>query len=231
MILTVSLTYTFFTDTTRNPRPGEEDGKGTLVQSKTHVKVGFCGSLNVAFSPKSLPHSEAPLTWLLHDTQNTSYSQVNCTNGFVPCWTPLMRRDETLCAFLCFLHRVEQAPYASGGYFTARSRRLFLGWLRNFIFVPKWIRNHRYRWPDSLRTEGRGLLSSSWHVVYQWSDLKNSTLKKLYYLSISQFTLWSNKLLKIAPCDSSVVTLIQSHLSEPLSCFACDYLCPTISIR
>lgn len=83
-----------------------------------------------------------------NNTSNTSYSQVNCRNGFATLWDSLGLGIKLFLCLFCFLHRAEQAPHASGGYFTARSRHLILWRNRNvnLIFVPKWIRNHRRRW-------------------------------------------------------------------------------------
>lgn len=54
----------------------------------------------------------------------------------VACVAALVYGDKSLLCLFCSLHRAEQAALATGGYFTARSRRLFLG-LRNLIFVSE----------------------------------------------------------------------------------------------
>lgn len=58
---------------------------------------------------------------------------------------PLHKGINLSLSLFCFLHRAELAPHASGGYFTARSRRLFLWRIRkvNLNFASKRIKNHR----------------------------------------------------------------------------------------
>lgn len=122
-----------FTDTTRNPRPGEENGKGTGDLARVACwgrNVSFRTLLAERLTPLvSVPHFPIippvrPATLLLPSELR------------VACVAALVYRDKSLLCLFCFLHRAEQAPHATGGYFTARSRRLFLG-LRNLIFVSK----------------------------------------------------------------------------------------------
>lgn len=75
--------------------------------------------------------------------------------------------------------------------------------------------------PDQciFTADGWGLLSSSWHVVIgligtgqKIENHVNIYIFKKYndLRKTRQFTLWSNKLLKIAPCDASAVIPIST---------------------
>lgn len=150
------------TDTTRNPRPGEEDGKGKallvhVVSCPPHTEpppdtnARPKTTCNVCFTPfhvtnPSHPVKSGPQHFLLPSDLHKWFFFFSPVL-IIPL-PDITGVNLFLCAFfvvVVFLHRAEQAPLPSGGYITARSSRLFLWGLRNvnLIFVSKRIRNCR----------------------------------------------------------------------------------------